>query len=129
MAKLDNERQVTIGNADATDTAFKVPGDQPGERPFNCETNSSQQYDWYIHIENNFDVDVDVTVEGSHNLDAATNDTLDSPAIDGATETLSSGSIDFFNGTTQHSLIQLEVDPLGDPTSGDLIITFQARKY
>jgi len=128
MAKLDNTRQVTIANGDVTGTSFKVPGDQPGERIINLENNEAQHWNWYIHIDNGFNEDVDVTVEGSHILDGLTNDTLDSPAVDGATETISSGSVDFFNGTTQHSYIQLDVDPLNDPTSGNLVITFQARR-
>lgn len=126
---VDATRQVTIANSDVTGTAFKVPGDHPGEEPFDTEQNESQRYDWYIHIDNGFDADIDVTVEGSHNLDSASGDTLDSPSTDGATETISSGTIDFFDGETGHSLIQLSVDPLADPTSGDLVVTFQARKF
>jgi len=128
MSDVDHYRQVTITNSDVTDTSFKVPGDQPGEEPYSLENNRAQQWDWYIHIENGFDADIDATVEGSHDGDGLTDNTLDSPATDGATENIVSGSIDFFDGTTQHSYIQVDVDPLSDPTSGDLVITFQARK-
>jgi len=128
MVKLDNTRQVTIDNADTDGTAFKVPGEEPGERPFNLNNNTAQEWNWYIHVDNGFDVDIDVTVEGSHSQDVTTNNTLGSPATDGATETITSSEVDFFNGTTLHSLLQLEIDPLADPTSGDLTITFELRR-
>lgn len=124
-----NNKQVTISNTDRGDnSAFKVPGDEPGEAPFDLELNDAQHYRWYVHIENGWDTAVDVTVEGSHSQDAATNDTLDAPVTDGSTETVSSGSNDAFDGTTGHSLLQVDVNPSADPTSGDLVITFQRRK-
>lgn len=125
---LDNSRQVTVANGDVTGTEFLVPGDHPGERPFDLNNNRAQEWNWYIHIDNGFDADIDVTIQGSHSNDDATNDTLDSPTVDGATETISSGTIDFFNGTTLHSYIQLNIDPLADPTSGELVVTFEARR-
>lgn len=118
--------QFTINNADSDGTAFTVPGDEPGTQPSYeiDEDEKADQYVWYIHVNNGFDVDVDVTVEGSHYQDS----TLANAASDGATETVSAGAIDFFDGTTKHSFIGLQVDPVADPTSGDLVVTFQRRR-
>lgn len=118
--------QYVIDNADSDGTAFDVPGDVTGA-PDSYDLNdpdNSQHYVWYIHIENGFDVNVDVTVEGSHYQDS----TLASAAIDGSTETVSAGAQDFFDGTTKHSFIGLQVDPAADPTSGQLTVTFQKRR-
>jgi len=127
-SESDNTQQYSVDNADSDGTAFKLPGDNPGEAVFETDSNNGQYWRWYVHIENGWDVDVDVTVEGSHSLDAATNNTLDSPAVDGATETITSGAIDFFDGTTNHSQLQLAVDPLADPSSGSLTVTIEKRK-
>jgi hypothetical protein len=118
--------QFTIGNADSDGAVFAVPGDQPGT-PASFELDAAgnaESYDRYVHINNGFDVDVDVTIKGSHYQDAV----MDNAASDGATETVSAGGIDFFDGSTNHSYIELEVDPLADPTSGELAVTFQKRE-
>lgn len=118
--------QFTINNADSDGTAFAIPGDKPGTpQSYQIDDpDKSQSYEWYVHINNGYDVDVDVTIYGSHYQDAA----MDNPSSDGATETVSAGGIDFFDGTTNHSFIELKVDPLADPTSGDLVVTFQKRE-
>lgn len=123
-----NNKQVTVNNSDSDGSDFKIPGDQPGEAPFDLELNDGAHYRWYVHIDNGWDQNIDVTVEGSHTMDAAGSNTLDSPASDGSTITVSSGSVDFFDGTTGHSILQLDVSPAADPTSGDLTVTFQRRK-
>jgi hypothetical protein len=118
--------QFVIGNAETDGTAFTVPGEKPGT-PESYEVDNADNadtYKWYVHIDNGYDVDVDVTIQGSHYQDSS----LTSAAADGATETISSGGVDFFDGTTLHSFIELEVDPLSDPTSGDLTVTFQRRR-
>jgi hypothetical protein len=129
MAESSNTQQYTVNHADRDGTDFKLPGDNPGEAPFSLDdTSESAFYHWYVHIDNGWDADIDATIEGSHSLDSATNDTLDSPTNDGATETISSGSVDFFDGTTNHAQIQLDISPLADPTSGDLVVTMERRK-
>lgn len=122
-------RQVTIGNADRTNNnAFKVPGDEPNETPFQLDTHETHHYRWYVHVENGWDVNVDVTVEGSHSQDAAGSNTLDAPVTDGDAVTISSGTNDAFTGESGHSQLQLNVNPAGTPSSGDLTVTFQRRK-
>lgn len=129
MAESANTQQYTVSNTDSDETSFKLPGDQPGEEPFGLDSGSQiETFHWYVHIDNGWDVNIDVTVEGSHSLDDASGDTLDSPAIDGTTESISSASVDFFDGTTNHAQIQLDVDPAADPTSGDLVVTIERRK-
>lgn len=105
MSESANTQQYTVNNADSDGSNFKLPGDQPGEEPFDLELNDAQHYRWYVHIDNGFDVSVDVTVEGSHVLDSAANDTLDSPVSDGSTITVSNGNVDFIDGTTGHSTL------------------------
>lgn len=128
MAESANTQQYTVNNSDSDGTTFKLPGDNPGEEPFNLELNDAQHYRWYVHVDNGWDVNADITVEGSHSLDSASNNTLDNPATDGSTVTVSSGGVDFFDGTTGHSLLQLNVAPAADPTTGDLTVTIQKRK-
>jgi len=118
--------QFTVSNADSDGTTFAIPGDEPGT-PASYEIDDADHsvaYQWYVHINNGFDVDVDVTIRGSHYQDGS----MANSSADGATETVSSGTVDFFDGTTGHSFIELGVDPAADPTSGDLVVTFQRRE-
>lgn len=122
-------KQYTVNHADSDGSTFKLPGDKPDEAPFDLEENQAQHWRWYIHIDNGWDQNVDVTVEGSHSQDAAGSNTLDSPAADGSAVTVSNGSVDFIDGTTNHSQLQLDVAPAADPTSGDLVVTIERRKH
>lgn len=117
--------QYTVGNADVTGTAFAVPGDQPGtDQSFQVEPdNLSKGQQWYVHIENGFGVNVDVTVQGSHYADGA----MSAPVDDGVAETVSAGTNAAFDGETGHSFLQVNVDPAADPTTGTLTVTFQVR--
>lgn len=123
-----NTQQYSVDNSDNDGSTFKLPGDNPGEEPFSLEGNFDQYYRWYIHVDNGWNQDVDVTAEGSHSLDSAGSDKLDSPVDDGGTITVSSTSADFIDGTTNHSQIQLNVAPAADPTSGVLTVTIEKRK-
>jgi len=123
-----NTQQYDVQNGDVTGTAFTVPGDNPDEEPFDLDENFDQYYRWYVHIDNGFNENVDVTVQGSHALDTASNNTLDTPADDGAAVTVSSETTDFIDGTTNHAKLQLNVDPAADPTSGTLTVTIEKRK-
>lgn len=125
---MEPTKQYTVAHDDRDASTFKLPGDDPGEAPFDLETNEAQHWRWYIHIDNGWNQNVDVTVEGSHTDDAAGSNTLDSPAADGSAVTVNSDSTDFIDGTTGHSQLQLDVAPAGDPTSGNLVVTFQRRK-
>lgn len=128
MAESAHTQQYTVNNADSDGTAFKLPGDQPGEEPFSLNSNGAQEWVWYVHIDNGFDVNIDVTAEGSHSLDNASGNTLDNPVTDGATITVQSSGSDFFDGSTGHSKLQLGVDPAADPTTGELVVTMEKRK-
>jgi len=113
--------QFTVDNADNDGSTVYLPASGGFELD---RSDNTHRFEWYVHIDNGYDVDVDVTIEGTHYQDPEMN----SPAIDGATETVSSGGVDFFNGTTGHSFIRLEVVPAADPTSGSLTVTFQKRR-
>lgn len=118
--------QFVIGNADSDGSTFSVPGDQPGS-PDSIEIDDAQHQDvheWYIHVDNGWGVGVDATVRGTHYQDSAMNN----PADDGSAVTVNSGSADFFDGTTGHSFIELQIAPAADPTSGNLTVTFQTRE-
>ena len=113
--------QFVIANGDNDGSAFN----QPASGGYEIDSaDNTDKWNWYIHIDNGWDVNVDVEVQGTHYQDAS----FASPAVDGATETIDAGTIDFFEGTTGHSYIRLEVDPAADPTSGTLTVTFQRRK-
>lgn len=121
-------QQYTVSNSDVTGTAFTVPGDQDGgagDDSFKVEPdNLGKGQQWYVHVENGFNENADVTVQGSHLFD----ETMTVAVDDGATETISASSNAVFDGETGHTYIQLNVDPAADPTSGDLVVTFQARE-
>lgn len=122
--------QYVIGNADRGDaTAFTVPGDEDGgagDNSFRLETEGlGKSQDGYVHIENGWDTNVDVTLRGSHFLD----ESMSSASDDGSAITVNSGGdTDFFDITSSHTFIEVNVDPAADPTSGDLTITFQSRE-
>jgi len=129
MSESSNTQQYTVNNGDNDGSTFTLPGDNPGEAPFSLDdTTEANFYRWYVHIDNGWDQDVDVTVEGSHSLDSASGDTLDTPAADGSAVTVSSDTVDFIDGTTNHAQIQLNVAPAADPTSGDFTVTIERRK-
>lgn len=129
MAESSNTQQYTVGNADSDGTQFKLPGEKPGEEPFSLDdTTQANYYRWYVHVDNGWDVNIDVTVEGSHSLDPATNNTLDSASIDGITETINDTGVDFFDGETNHAQLQLDIAPAADPSTGELTVTIERRK-
>jgi len=121
-------QQYTISNTDVTGTAFTVPGDQDGgagDDSFRVEdTGLNKSHDSYVHIDNGFNENVDVTLRGSHWQD----ESMSSAADDGSAVTVNSGGTDFFDITSSHTFIELNVDPAADPTSGDLVITCQSRE-
>lgn len=122
-------RQFTIPSGDRTDdTAFTVPGNEDGgenEPSFQVEPdNLDKAREWYVHITNGFDQDINATVQGSHHLDEDMNNAVD----DGNTETITSGTSGVFDGMSNHSYIQLNVNPAATPTGDDLVVTFQSRE-
>lgn len=122
--------QYTIGNGDRTDdTAFTVPGDEDGgEGDDSFELNygaADKAVESYVHIDNGWDQNVDVTLRGSHYDDSS----MSSAADDGSAVTVSSGGgTDFFDVTSNHGFIEVNVNPAANPSSGDLTITFQSRE-
>lgn len=122
--------QYTIANGDRSDnSAFTVPGDEDGGAGDDSVEldyhGTDDAVDSYVHVENGWDVNVDVTVRGSHYLDS----TMASAADDGSSVAVSSGgSTDFFDVTSGHAYLELNVNPAGTPTSGDLTVTFQSRE-
>lgn len=121
--------QYTISNTDRADaTAFTVPGDEDGgegDLSFQVEKPTlAQSHDSYVHIENGFDTDVDVTLRGSHFTDESMSAAVD----DGTAITVSSGGgTDFFDIVSSHTYLEVSVDPATTPGSGSLTITFQSR--
>lgn len=122
-------RQYTIANGDRTDnSAFTVPGDEDGgeddpsfrveDRPLN------KSHDSYVHIDNGWNENVDVTLRGSHFKD----EQMDSASDDGSSVTVNAGTADFFDITSSHTYIEINVNPAANPTSGELVITFQSRE-
>jgi hypothetical protein len=123
-------QQYTIANGDRGDNSvFTVPGDEDGgenDVSFATAPNpDGQTKRWYIHMNNGFDVDIDATVQGTHARDAD----MSEAGEDGSAITVVSGDIDFVDGTTGHTYIELSINPAGTPTSGSLTITFQTRSW
>lgn len=125
-----SNKQYVVSNADRTDAnPFTVPGDEDGgEGDLSFEVDESgvgDSMDAYVHIENGFDTNVDVTLQGSHFKD----ESMSSAATDGSAVTISSGGgTDFFSVSSDHSYIEVSVDPAAIPSSGDLTVTFQSRE-
>lgn len=122
-------QQYTISNSDRSDgSAFAVPGDEDGgvgDDSYQVDQDAGGEHMWtYAHIENGWDVNVDVTLQGSHTFD----ETITAPVDDGSAETISNGSNGAFDTNVAHSYVQVNVDPAATPTSGDLTVTFQTRE-
>ena len=122
--------QYVVSNSDRSNAnAFTVPGDEDGgagDDSFRVEDKTlNKSHDSYVHIENGWDQNVDVTLRGSHHLDSSMSSAVD----DGSAITINSGgNTDFFDITSSHTFIEVNIDPAGTPTSGDLTITFQSRE-
>lgn len=119
----------TIDNSDrSNNNTFTVPGDEDGgagDDSFAVDTDDVRAWDWYIHIDNQWDVNVDVTPRGSHHEDS----TMAKAVEDGTTQTVNSGGNQHvFTGTSRHSYIDMQVNPAGTPSSGKLHIRLQRRK-
>jgi hypothetical protein len=67
---------------------------------------------------------MDVTLRGSHFKD----EQMDSASDDGSSVTVNAGTVDFFDITSSHTYIEVNVNPAANPTSGNLVITFQSRE-
>lgn len=118
--------QWTINQSDRSDgNAFAVPGDTPGtDQSFRVQSkNLVNSHQVYVHIDNGWDQNVDVTVQGSHWQDEA----MDSAVADATAKTINSGTTDFVTVTEPHTFVEALVDPTSTPTSGDLVITIQSR--
>lgn len=121
--------QYTVSNGDRTTAdPFSVPGDEDGgegDVSFRVEDKPlNKSHDSYVHIENGWDTNIDVTLQGSHYQD----EQMDSAADDGQPETVNSGATNFFDITTSHTYIEVNVNPAAAPTDGNLVITFQSRE-
>lgn len=123
-------QQYTVDNSDRGNAnAFTVPGDEDGgvgDDSYALDPQASPNQvsvDSYVHVDNGWNVNVDVTLRGSHFADK----TMTSAVDDGETVTINSGNVDFFDITSSHSYIELNVDPNATPGSGQLVITFQSR--
>jgi hypothetical protein len=122
-------RQYIIDNTDRTNAnEFTVPGDEDGgvgELSFDVDSGSgSVSQDWYIHITNNWDVEMNCRVEGSHFKD----EDMTYAVADGPDINVLSNNSTYITGTTNHSWVQLRFMPEGTPTTGKLIVTAQTRE-
>jgi hypothetical protein len=125
-------QQYSIDNSDRGNAnAFTVPGDEDGgvgDDSFAVEAQGNprqESHQWYIHLDNQFNENVDITVQGSHFADK----TMSKAVEDGSAITVNSGGNQaVIDGTTNHSYLEVEVDPANTPGSGDLTVTFQSRK-
>lgn len=125
---MSNAQYQIPNSARGDASAFSVPGDEDGganDNSFQVENPADgQARHWYIHVDNGWDQNVDITVQGSHYLDSAMSSAVD----DGTTETINSDATGAFDGETGHTFLQIDVDPASAPTSGDLTVTFQSRE-
>lgn len=136
MAAEPNNGAFWIPAEDVTTTdSFKVPGDKTGEKP-SGELNESQpsynldnkqkQYakQYYIHIWNDWDVDVKVRIRGSRFND----EEMSKSVIDQERTEIKAGKGCGFESDTGHSYLEVEVLGLTEPpTEGKLEITVQQR--
>lgn len=122
--------QYTVSASDRSDdTAFTVPGDEDGGAgddsfPGGFDDDGKRPH-YYVHVDNGFDVNADVTLRGSHDTDASMASAVD----DGATETVNSDAAAVFDSETAHSYVEVNVNPASNPSTGGLTVTFQSREY
>lgn len=118
-----------MSNTARTDAnAFTIPGDEDGgagDDSFRVdEGGAGSKMHIYVHVDNGWDQNADVTLRGSHYND----ESMGSPVDDGTAETVNSDTANAFDSDVAHSFIEVNVDPASTPTSGDLVVTFQARE-
>lgn len=115
----------TVDNTDVTHATFYVPGVNNVDKSFPVTPSTTNvKGTFYIHIENGFDTNVDLHLQGTHNRD----ENMTAPVQDANTETVERNTNGAFFGTTGHSYIRVEVTPASDPTSGEMTFTFQGRE-
>lgn len=132
----DNTGAFYIPAEDKTDdTDFTVPGDQVGETPKGTDNEPQASYHldrhhsqvakhYYIHIYNDWDIDMDVGVKGSSFED----EEMDKAMVEQAEQQIASGDVRGFESDTGHSFIEVEFTNLPKmPTTGTLEVVIQVR--
>jgi len=125
---MANVQYIIPASARGDTSAFTVPRDEDGGEnvsSFQVETQSlGESQDSYVHITNKWDVDVDITYQGSHFRDKE----FQNPVDDGVPITVAANETDFFDVVTSHTYVGVKVEPSATPTNGELTITIQGRR-
>jgi len=120
---------------DITDSnVFVVPGDQVGETPRGTENPSQESYHidehnstvakrYYVHVKNGWDVDIDVSLNGSSFDDSD----MSKAVKEQVSNTIASDDKFVFEDSTGHSYLEVQIDPGSTPTSGKLEVVIQSR--
>lgn len=118
-----------------TTNKFFVPKDKAGETPQGNDnpTQSSYSLDdgrrdiakqYYVHVHNDLDVDVEIGLKGSSFDDEEMNKAVQEQTL----QTVSSGQVEVLESDTGHSYLEVEVDNFtAVPSSGTLEIVMQNR--
>lgn len=122
--------EIDQSNIDSSE--FIVPSDKTGNSP-NGNSNPNQEsydissdgegHDYYVHVVNDLDVNVDWNIKESHMFDRALDDAVD---VFGTDETVNSGGdTDNHSGESNGSYFGVSINPASDPTSGTLKVIIQ----
>jgi len=135
MASNRGAFYIKAEDVSSTDS-FKVPGDRTGYTPDDTKnpeqlsysidehrTDISKQY--YVHVKNGWDANVDVSLNGSSFEDKEMNKAI----LEQTSKTVSSGGgVQGFEDDTGHSFLEVEITNIsGVPTEGVLEIVIQSR--
>lgn len=112
----------TIDNTDSDGTAVTTDA-------FAVDENIDTVVSWIAIVNNDFDVDVDVTVQLTTEDDEAFDKFVTDAAI-AENVTVASGTRDGFGDGDNEpfSYVRFEIDPATDPTTGQVEITWQRRR-
>jgi len=124
-----------IPAADITDSnVFVVPGDETGETPRGTENPGQESYHiddgnsvvakrYYVHVKNGWDVDIDVSLNGSSFDDSD----MIKAVKEQVNNTIASDDKFVFEDSTGHSYLEVQVEPGSTPGNGKLEVVIQSR--
>lgn len=106
------------------DEAGEAPSgeDNPDQNAYDISTDG-ERHDYYIHIVDNLDVDVNWNIKQSHMFDEDLEDPVD--IFDTDRTVSANGGTGAYSGDENGSYYGVSIDPNADPSSGELIVIIQ----
>lgn len=116
--------------------AFRVPSEEAGVTPEGTPNPDQESYNldrndkswakqYYVHVKNGWDVEVDYEIRGSSFEDS----TMNKDVVDKAATSIPSEEHKSCSAKTGHSYIEVVINPNQTPSSGTLEVVIQGRKH